>query len=351
MSLTRSPSFTSVRSWWSDANSLGATVNLHSVAKPLIRVLYDIEVRRLVKATRLQEVSAEALEMCFAFLRCRSVASSTKAYLLQEMGKRLPEIRMSDVEQLFPLLDDVIPELFGSPSSQIRGAMCYFLTRLCEKHGPLPTNIVSHCLEAIPFFDSSASQLYGCLCTSVPSALLVSDSIGSQLLPSAAIDDILRYNFSILLGHWTVTDLCNAISPERPTTSNDISETLPRRICPRDILADSALAALRQTIHLSETDCETTLLCTAPAIVHADRDTPLRREFACRLAAGLLAHASGSREAFLLESMMLCLQEVAWQECCGHGVKWAAVQALHQIALSRTSVLRAGSVSFRIVLT
>jgi hypothetical protein len=69
--LTRQDTLASVRSWWSDSNSLlryGPTINLHAAAKPLIKLMYHRQAKELIRKNGDSELSTEMLETYWSYL-------------------------------------------------------------------------------------------------------------------------------------------------------------------------------------------------------------------------------------------------------------------------------------------
>ncbi|KAF7291311.1 hypothetical protein MIND_01275200 [Mycena indigotica] len=96
--LARYPTNTSIRSWWSDSNPAGATINLHTLAKPLLRVMYDREVRKLLKLGPGNENSGETVALLMRYLGARYVAASTKIVILGRLSRVVPEYREALLE-------------------------------------------------------------------------------------------------------------------------------------------------------------------------------------------------------------------------------------------------------------
>ncbi|KAJ7277348.1 hypothetical protein C8J57DRAFT_1223098 [Mycena rebaudengoi] len=62
-SLTRQRTFESLRSWWSDSNLPGPTVNLHAAAKPLLRILYHRQALGIVESNS-TGLPSQCVEIC-----------------------------------------------------------------------------------------------------------------------------------------------------------------------------------------------------------------------------------------------------------------------------------------------
>ncbi|KAF7294053.1 hypothetical protein MKEN_01451700 [Mycena kentingensis (nom. inval.)] len=90
--LTRTPTRSSIFSFWSDSNSLvtaGATMNLHSVAKPLMRLLYHRQAKRYIQATQgWDDLSEDNLDVYMAYLACPNVGMNTKFMVVAALNDK-----------------------------------------------------------------------------------------------------------------------------------------------------------------------------------------------------------------------------------------------------------------------
>ncbi|KAJ7478324.1 hypothetical protein FB451DRAFT_1396105 [Mycena latifolia] len=66
--LTRQPTLDSVRSYWSDRNWIGPTINLHAVAKPLMRFQYHRAVSDFIAKKRGGPLAVEDVEIYASYL-------------------------------------------------------------------------------------------------------------------------------------------------------------------------------------------------------------------------------------------------------------------------------------------
>ncbi|KAJ7437918.1 armadillo-type protein [Mycena galericulata] len=83
--LARQRSRSSVLSWWSDSNPPGATINIHAVAKPLMRFMYHRQALDLIKNNEPGALSSALLEAYSAYLSCKYVSLATKGAVLREL--------------------------------------------------------------------------------------------------------------------------------------------------------------------------------------------------------------------------------------------------------------------------
>ncbi|KAJ7676937.1 hypothetical protein DFH06DRAFT_1317537 [Mycena polygramma] len=83
--LARQQSRLSILSWWSDSNQPGATINLHAVAKPLMRFMYHRQALDLIRSNKPGTLSSALLEVYSAYLSCKYVSLATKDAVLREL--------------------------------------------------------------------------------------------------------------------------------------------------------------------------------------------------------------------------------------------------------------------------
>ncbi|KAJ7928851.1 G-protein alpha subunit-domain-containing protein [Mycena leptocephala] len=119
--LTRQQTHTSIYSWWSDSNPglQGATINLHAIAKPLLKRMYHRQALDLIKKSRDVPLSTEVLSIFSSYLPLNYVSFSTKAAILAELVERA-EVDRDDARAIVssPVWDQV-PQLLVSPDSEV----------------------------------------------------------------------------------------------------------------------------------------------------------------------------------------------------------------------------------------
>jgi len=79
---------TSIFSWWSDSNPGGATVNIHALAKPLMRWMYARAIKKLIAAENDNPMSSELLDIRFSYLASPIVPESSQVLLLSDLNRR-----------------------------------------------------------------------------------------------------------------------------------------------------------------------------------------------------------------------------------------------------------------------
>ncbi|KAJ7753506.1 armadillo-type protein [Mycena metata] len=85
--LTRQRTPQSLHSEWS-RSSLGATISIHALAKPLMKVMYHSAVLNLIKGQQGIPLSAETMEIYESYLSWKYVAETTKTLILREIYRR-----------------------------------------------------------------------------------------------------------------------------------------------------------------------------------------------------------------------------------------------------------------------
>ncbi|KAJ6509671.1 armadillo-type protein [Mycena vulgaris] len=88
--IQRAASAQSVHSWWSDRNPGGATIPLHTLAKPLSKLLHHRQVVGIIARSQSAPLSREILDVMSCYLEARDVEipSSTKILILRELHRR-----------------------------------------------------------------------------------------------------------------------------------------------------------------------------------------------------------------------------------------------------------------------
>ncbi|KAJ7121604.1 hypothetical protein C8R44DRAFT_786541 [Mycena epipterygia] len=97
----------SLHSWWSDSNSLGATIPLHTLAKPLSRFLHRRQVLGILTQQRSSPLSAHNLDILMCYLEFKEISTSTKLLILQDLDAR----SKSEVEAQTLARENALPVL------------------------------------------------------------------------------------------------------------------------------------------------------------------------------------------------------------------------------------------------
>ncbi|KAJ7088071.1 hypothetical protein B0H15DRAFT_842284 [Mycena belliarum] len=72
----------STHSWWSDANPPGATVSLHTLAKPLLKEMYHRQAMGVIAARGASPFSREWVEMLIPYLTFKDIFAGTRVVVL-----------------------------------------------------------------------------------------------------------------------------------------------------------------------------------------------------------------------------------------------------------------------------
>ncbi|KAJ7668251.1 armadillo-type protein [Mycena rosella] len=132
-SMTSQASPQSLHSRWSDSHPVGATMSLHTAAKPVMKFMYHRQVLALVARTQANHLSEETMEIYSSYLAFKYVSHSTKTVLLKDLYERaLSEGDTSAVVKSLRLQS--VKELLGSPDALVRSSTCWMLGRLAY-HG------------------------------------------------------------------------------------------------------------------------------------------------------------------------------------------------------------------------
>ncbi|KAJ7875438.1 armadillo-type protein [Mycena leptocephala] len=146
VSLLSDENIQSLHSWWSDSNSVGATISLHAAAKPLMRLLYHEQVRSFIKRNRGLALSSATIEICFSYLAFKYISPATKTLILNELEMRVESQQdaLMVVQSLVVQLD-LVAELLDSSDTRIRHYMCSILGTLAS-----PSDSTSWVVEVCP---------------------------------------------------------------------------------------------------------------------------------------------------------------------------------------------------------
>ncbi|KAJ6500247.1 hypothetical protein DFH09DRAFT_1375898 [Mycena vulgaris] len=88
--LQRLSTHQSALSWWPDNNPPGATIPLHTLAKPLLKLLHHRQAVAIVAkdAGASWPLSRDRVEVLVSYLRAKYIAVATKVHILQYLSAR-----------------------------------------------------------------------------------------------------------------------------------------------------------------------------------------------------------------------------------------------------------------------
>ncbi|KAF7296860.1 hypothetical protein MIND_00917300 [Mycena indigotica] len=353
--LTRTLSGTTIRSWWSDNNTIGVTINLHAVAKPLIRALHGRQARSLLKASETEPLSIERLELYVGYLRGNYIASSAKARILQELEERIRAPRFDgDVKAILyglnPLHMDLLCHFLASEDPTIKLPACYIAQRVCIQTQEISHACLLECAVALLYSPyevtteaATLDSLAG-ICWRGFGAEIVANVAGSAAMPPARIDQLLSSVVTLLVGAWSFRTLCEAIIPGLGPTDIPAEPWtvmyLDQMLGNRPVVSRSAIWALRQTIAVKPIP-SIEVVRHAPDIINTLPHNPARQQFACWFAATLILES----EAFPYEGMERVFagavrdpaNDARLRKAARFGIERAATRREYQLVLSRVN--------------
>ncbi|KAJ6522675.1 armadillo-type protein [Mycena vulgaris] len=124
-SLTRQWTLESVRSWWSDSNPTGPNINLHALAKPLMKLMYHRQALDYIAKHDGKPLSRDDMEIYASYLGFKYVSSTTKIAILRELTVRCNYYDNAagvDFLILYPS-----NTLLDSRNTNVRGSACTLL--------------------------------------------------------------------------------------------------------------------------------------------------------------------------------------------------------------------------------
>ncbi|KAF7356746.1 hypothetical protein MVEN_01009600 [Mycena venus] len=137
--LTRQDTRPSIHSYWSDSNPglQGPTINLHAVAKPLMRRMYHRQAMAFITKHRGDPLSKTTLEIYSSYLPWNYVSWPTKAAIMSELSNKA----ISEVDARAVVDSSVfyhLVSMLGSPDSKVRYSSCMLLGNLASYESTAP---------------------------------------------------------------------------------------------------------------------------------------------------------------------------------------------------------------------
>ncbi|KAK7028782.1 putative G protein alpha chain [Favolaschia claudopus] len=121
--LVRQQSRSSIFSWWSDSNPnlSGPTLNLHALAKPLMKLMYHRQAQEFIAQSRGTPLLSDLLCIFSSYLPLNYVSASTKITILAELIDR---VDVGGKDELQAIMKSriwmQIPELLKSSDTELR---------------------------------------------------------------------------------------------------------------------------------------------------------------------------------------------------------------------------------------
>ncbi|KAF7356892.1 hypothetical protein MVEN_01025000 [Mycena venus] len=204
--LAHQESRVSLISWWSDSNPglQGPTINLHTVAKPLMKWMYYRQAVDIIKKHRGRPLSVETLEIYSSYLPLNYVSWATKVAIWAELADRTTsqdDARAVVDSHIFPYLVQMLwsPDP-GPRTTKIRtlfGEAVYALAQIARRtegaQAIVEAKALNHVLKLLespnPDIRGWSSQLVGRLASHELTALAIRELKVGERLMSLLQDD------------------------------------------------------------------------------------------------------------------------------------------------------------------
>ncbi|KAF7350485.1 hypothetical protein MVEN_01354100 [Mycena venus] len=132
--LNRQDTRPSVYSWWSDSNPglKGPTINIHAVAKPLMKRMYHRQALKFIRENRDRPLSTTTLETYSSYLPWNYVSPSTKDAILEDLSSRSASEADACALVKSPFVFNYITQMLGSPDVGAQIYSCKLLGELAR---------------------------------------------------------------------------------------------------------------------------------------------------------------------------------------------------------------------------
>ncbi|KAJ7453732.1 hypothetical protein FB451DRAFT_1280671 [Mycena latifolia] len=122
----------SLHSWWSDRNPLGATISLHTLAKPLSTFLHRRQVAGMIAKSQSMPLTKDVLDVltCYLAARDSEITSTTKIMILDELTRRAWQWEAETRTMLREDVHFLILQLLHSTDTGILASTCTTLGAL-----------------------------------------------------------------------------------------------------------------------------------------------------------------------------------------------------------------------------
>ncbi|KAJ6522630.1 armadillo-type protein [Mycena vulgaris] len=184
-SLTRQRTAESVRSWWSDNNPTGSNINLHALAKPLMKLMYHRQAMDYIAKHRGTPLSSRDVEIYASYLGFKYVSSATRTAVLRELIERCE----SNADTVADFLILYPPNtLLESRNADVRYLACRLLGTLASlRPNRIGTWAASVCKQLVSLLrDESENVRVETLC---PLGWIASNSESAQAAVDAHVLD------------------------------------------------------------------------------------------------------------------------------------------------------------------
>ncbi|KAJ7849195.1 hypothetical protein B0H13DRAFT_2361410 [Mycena leptocephala] len=121
----------SVHSWWSDSRSIGATISIHAVAKPLMRLMYHRQAMNFIRKNLGTPLSAHIMDVYSRYLAYKYISLTTKTAILRDLENRTVfEDDAHLMNDSLAVQSDLVEALLKSPFTEIRRSACKIFGQL-----------------------------------------------------------------------------------------------------------------------------------------------------------------------------------------------------------------------------
>ncbi|KAJ7633206.1 hypothetical protein FB45DRAFT_914604 [Roridomyces roridus] len=124
----------SLLSWWSDSNPglNGPTINLHTITKPLVRLMYHRQALEYIRVNNERSLTEAMFDIFSSYLECKYVADRTKLAVLAHLYRRAHWSTKEAQSIVDSSVFSAIPQLVESSNADIRGASIGLITMLAD---------------------------------------------------------------------------------------------------------------------------------------------------------------------------------------------------------------------------
>ncbi|KAF7350393.1 hypothetical protein MVEN_01344100 [Mycena venus] len=327
--LARQDTRPSIHSWWSDRNPglWGPTINIHAMAKPLMRWMYHRQALQFIRENRDSPLSTETLEIYSSYFPLEYVFWSTKTAILSELAERASDIDNARIVADSPILK-YIAHMLGSPDVEARNSSCRLLEGLVRHEYTIPAILGLNSCERLACLlrDEDSRVVYGAMVTLSRIACYVD---GAQAIVDAETLDLvpeLLKSPSLGMREWAC-ELMNKIASHKSAITAAFVLQLVSLLSNEDyVVAEGAVEALTQLVR--PVDGAQAIL-DAKALEHVlellKSQSRAVRKRTCELVNNLTSYGSAITAAVVLQLVSLLSNKDSI-------VTEGAVEALTQIA-------------------
>ncbi|KAK6971751.1 hypothetical protein R3P38DRAFT_3141293 [Favolaschia claudopus] len=157
LSLRYQQSTPSLLSYWSDNMSVGPNLPLHTLSKPTIRFLYQLQVKKFIKMNANHPLSEEIMEVFESYLAYKYISFATKCMIIDNLSSRLKPLELEEcfsaMEMIFRCSPSLVENLQWPPNTPLRHSIVSFRDIAAGKlHDWARENQTSDVLDALKYF-------------------------------------------------------------------------------------------------------------------------------------------------------------------------------------------------------